>query len=244
MWWISRCLMASLLAALLSVSPLYPAQGQSGGVVLEAERAHLGSGQVTAGASIFSGDVLSTDSEGHAQVRIGQTRFQLLGDTQVALFSTANGAVAELRHGSIMVSNNSASEGFRVFASDIRIVPTSDRPILGQITLNSDCDVQISAEHGKLEATVGRETKTIEEAHSYDVRPEFSVLDIRVPGISPDDAEFHRGHNHASCAAIERKGMSVPIAAGSSHFTLLAGAGAAIITTIVVKEALESPDRP
>lgn len=241
MLWIARFLAVALAAAAF-VAPAFAAQNPAAGVVLEADHTLMGSAQVTAGASVFSGDVLNTDSEGHAQVRIGQTRFQLLANSEAAFLSTETGPVAELRQGSLIVSDN-ASETFRVYASDVLIVPTSDRPILGQITIESPCEVKITSEHGRLEATVGRETKAIEEQHSYSVRPEYSVRDTRMPAISPDDDAFHRGHNHATCAAAPRSAKG-PVAAGGSHFTIIAGGVIGIITVIGVKEALESPDRP
>jgi hypothetical protein len=248
MRWIRRSALSWALSALLPVMPLYsaggPAQAPAAGVVVEAERARVGNGPVTAGASVYGGDVISTESDGHAQVRIGKTQFQLQGDTQVALFSGANGAVAELRHGSLVVSNNNAAEGFQIYASDVRIVPTSDRPILGQVTLNAPCDVQIASEHGKLEATVGKEKKTIEDGHSYDVRPDFTVDDSRVPAISPDDSNYHRGHRHTSCAVAATHGTRAPIAAANSHFAIGVGVGIGVITVIGIKKGLESPDRP
>jgi hypothetical protein len=193
---------------------------------------------------MYGGDVISTESEGHAQVRIGKTQFQLQGDTQVALFSGANGAVAELRRGTLVVSHTSPTEGFEIYASDVRIVPTSDRPILGEVTLNSPCDVKITSEHGKLEATVGKEKKTIEDGHSYDVRPDFTVDDSRVPAISPDDSNYHRGHRHTTCAVAATHGAHAPVAAASSHFAIGVGVGIGVITVIGIKKGLESPDRP
>jgi len=245
MSWIRRSALSWVLSSLLPVMPLYAAQAPGAGVVMDADRARVGNGPVTAGASVFDGDVISTESDGHAQVRIGKTQFQLQGDTQVALFSGANGAVVELRHGTLIVSNNTPLEGFEIYASDVRIIPTTDRPILGQVTLNSPCDVQITSQHGKLEARAGKETKTIEDAHSYDVRPEFTVEDSRVPAISPDASDFHRGHRHSSCAAApENHGLRAAVAAGGSHFEIAVGVGVGIIGVIGIKKALESPDRP
>jgi hypothetical protein len=241
MLWIARFLAVAFGAAAF-FAPAFAAQNPTAGVVLEADHTLTGNAPVTAGASVFSGDVLNTDSEGHAQVRIGQTRFQLLPNTEAAFLSSERGPVAELRRGSLIVSDN-ASQTFRVYASDVLVAPTSDRPILGQITIESPCEVKIASEHGRLEATVGRETKTIEEQHSYSVRPEYSVRDTRMPAISPDDDAFHRGHNHATCAAApQHHALKVPVV--PSHFTLLVGGGIGIITVIGVKEALESPDRP
>jgi hypothetical protein len=248
MRWIRRSALSWTLSALLPVMPLHsagvPAQAPAAGVVAEAERARVGNGPVTAGASVYGGDVISTESEGHAQVRIGKTQFQLQGDTQVALFSGANGAVAELRRGTLVVSHTSPTEGFEIYASDVRIVPTSDRPILGEVTLNSPCDVKITSEHGKLEATVGKEKKTIEDGHSYDVRPDFTVDDSRVPAISPDDSNYHRGHRHTTCAVAATHGAHAPVAAASSHFAIGVGVGIGVITVIGIKKGLESPDRP
>jgi len=248
MRWIRRSALSWTLSALLPVMPLHsagvPAQAPAAGVVVEAERARVGNGPVTAGASVYGGDVISTESEGHAQVRIGKTQFQLQGDTQVALFSGANGAVAELRRGTLVVSHTSPTEGFEIYASDVRIVPTSDRPILGEVTLNSPCDVKITSEHGKLEATVGKEKKTIEDGHSYDVRPDFTVDDSRVPAISPDDSNYHRGHRHTTCAVAATHGAHAPVAAASSHFAIGVGVGIGVITVIGIKKGLESPDRP
>ena len=241
MGWVVRSLAAALVATLvLAVSSV--AQNQLAGVILEAERTLAGNAQVTAGTSVFSGDVLSTESEGHAQVRIGQTRFQILPDSEAAFLVTDRGPVAELRRGSLIVSDN-ASESFRIYASDVLVVPTSDRPILGQVTIESPCEVKITSQHGRLEATAGREKKTIEEAHAYKVRPEFTVHDTRVPAISPDDDAFHRGHTHATCAApLQNSARKLPFV--PSHFTTVVGGAVAVVTVIGVSEALESPDRP
>lgn len=244
MQWLRRSALSWVLSSLLPVTPVYPAQAPAAGVVVDADRAHIGNGTVTPGASIYGGDVITTETDGHAQVRIGKTQFQLQGDSQVALFSGANGAIAELRRGSVIVSETSAAEGFEIYASDIRVVPTVDRPILGQVTLNSPCDVKITSEHGKLEATVGKEKKTIEDGHSYNVRPDFSVDDNRVPGVSPDDSDYHRGHRHATCAVAAVHGAQTPVAAASSHFAIGVGVGIGILVGVGVKKALESPDRP
>src|SRR5215475_12274803 len=97
--WFSRSLLSTALSSLLVTMPLH-ATGQgpdATGVVVEADRAHIGNGPVSAGATVYVGDVISTEQDGHAQVRVGQTRFQLQGDTEAAFFTGPNGAVAELR---------------------------------------------------------------------------------------------------------------------------------------------------
>ena len=225
MSWTCRAFLAGVAVGTLSAATLYPAQNQATGIVLEADQAYLGESRLTNGTSIFVGDVVRTESDGHAQLRVRQSIFQLIGETDAAFFPGPSGAVAELRHGTIIIALNSASEGFEIFASDVRIVPKTDRPILAQVTMNSSCDLQIKVQHGTLEATAGKETKTLEETHSYDVIPEFSVKDSRNPAISPDESAYHRGHEHTSCALAAKWG-SKPPAAGLSHFKIIAGVAA------------------
>jgi hypothetical protein len=238
-----RPLIMGMMITCLVVGPSYPGQNQATGVVLDAKGAHVGEAQLTNGASLFSGDVVSTESEGHAQLRVRQTRFEFIGQSDGAFFPGANEAIAELRHGTLVVALSNPDERFEVFASDVRIVPKNWRPVLAEITVNSTCDVQIKVVHGNLEATTGKETKTLEEGHAYDVTPEFSVNDSRNPAISPEASEYHRGHQHSTCALAAKLG-SRPAAAARSHFVELISTVTGVITILALQEALESPDRP
>jgi hypothetical protein len=222
------------LVGCIAVTPLHPAQNQAAGVVLDAELAHIGESNLTNGTSLYGGDIVNTESEGHAQLRVRQTRFELIGESDGAFFAGANGAVAELRHGTLIVALNNPSENFEILASDVRIVPKDGRPVLAQITLNSTCDLQVKVIHGNLESTAGKETKTLEEGHVYDVIPEFLVNDSRNPAISPDVSEYHRGHQHATCALAAKLGKGPARPAGFSHFKIVAvGVGAAILIPVL-----------
>jgi hypothetical protein len=244
MHWFFRSLTVGAMVGCIAAAQLYPAQNQAAGVVLDAKSAHVGGSDLTNGTSLYSGDVVTTESEGHAQLRILQTRFELIGQSHGAFFPGANGAVAELRHGTLVVGLNNPSESFEIFASDVRIVPKNERPVLAEIIMNATCDVQIKVVHGNLVATSGKETKTLEEGHAYDVIPEFSVNDSRNPAISPEASEYHRGHQHGACALAAKSGHRPPAAAGSSRFIELVSAGTGTFLFLALSEALESPDRP
>jgi len=245
MRFVLRALLTFGLTVCLAVTPVHSAEPQPAGIILEATGAHLGNASASSGASVYFGDIITTEADGHAAVRIGQTQFQLSGDTTVAFFPSANGPAAQLRHGTLAISNNTATEKFRVYASDVLVVPQAVRPILAQVTLNSSCSVQVSSQEGKVDATSGHETKTIEAQHSYDVRLEFTVNDSRVPAIGPDDDDFHRGHSHSACAAAPQQARGkLPVAGGSSHFVEIIGGVAVIVSIIGIRKALESPDRP
>jgi hypothetical protein len=233
--WIFRAALAGAMAGTLAGTPMYPAQNQAAGVVLDANGATVSGTNLSVGTSLYSGDVVSTESDGQAQLRVRHSMFQMIGQTDAAFFPGPTGAVAELRHGTLIVALNNAAEGFEIFASDVRIVPKdATRPILVQITMNSSCDLQVKVQHGTLEATSGKETKTLEEAHSYDVIPEYSVNESRNPAISPDESEYHRGHEHKVCALAAKLGPKPP-AAGLSHFKIIAAAvGAGILIPILL----------
>ena len=213
------------------------------GVVVDAKGAQVGESSLTRGATLYTGDVVSTSSDGHAQLRVRQTRFELIGKSSGAFFPGVNGAVAELRYGTLIGALNSPSETFEIFASDVRIVPKSERPILAQIMMKSSCDLQIRVQHGSLEATVGKETKTLNEGHSYAVIPEVSIKYSRTPAISPDESEYHRGHEHAACALAAQSGQR-PVPAGFSHFKILVGAAVATAIIIPIVAEAESPSLP
>ncbi len=82
-------------------APLYRAQTQTFGVVLDAKSAHVSNGLLTSGASLYSADVVKTESQGHVQLRVRQTRLQLAGQSEAAFFPGANGVVTELRQGTM-----------------------------------------------------------------------------------------------------------------------------------------------
>jgi hypothetical protein len=241
--WFFKSLISGTMVGCLAAAPLYPGQTQAAGVVLDTSTARVGGSPLTNGSSLYSGDVVSTESEGHAQLRVRQTRFELIGQSQAAFFPGASGAVAELRNGTMVVALNYQYENFEIFASDVRIVADKERPVLAEITLNGACDLQIKVTHGNLEVRTGRETKTLEEGHAYDVIPEFSVNDSRNPAISPEAPEYHRGHKHETCA-LAAKLAKHPAKAGISHVTEVVGIATTVGTILAVSEALESPDRP
>jgi hypothetical protein len=251
---IEKNFVAALLAASLIVAPGFAAQqGQTAGVVLDANQAQVGSAPISQGASLFAGDVVSTDSEGHAQLRVRKTRFELIGQSHGAFFAGANRAIAILRHGTLVVALSDPSETFEIFASDVRIVPKPGTvgPYFAQVTMNSDCDLQVKVQKGTLEATAGKETKELDEDHAYDVIPEVSVDDKRDPAVSPEESGFHQGHGHATCPAWAKWDAKPANPGLSPHFKIIAGAAAAAIlvpilihTTTGPGNAPESPFKP
>jgi hypothetical protein len=204
--WVFKSASVGAMVGSLAAAAFYPGQNQLVGVVLDAESAHVSKAPLTSGTSLYGADVVRTDSAGHVQLRVRQTRFHLLGQAEAAFFYGTNGAVTDLRHGTMVIALNIPSESFEVFVSDVRIIPKNERPVLAEVTINAPCDFRIKVMHGNLKATAGKETKTLEKGQLYDVTPEFYVNDTRSPAISLGTSEYHRGHQHGTCALAADSG--------------------------------------
>ncbi|HSY32007.1 MAG TPA: hypothetical protein VLA42_08470 [Verrucomicrobiae bacterium] len=222
-------------------APLYRAQNPTVGVVLDAESAHVSNGPLTSGTSLYGADVVKPESQGHVQLRVRQTRLQLAGQSEAAFFPGANGAVTELRQGTMVVALNTGAESFEVFVSDVRIIPKNERPVLVEATMKAPCDFQIKVMHRHLEATAAKETETLDEGHTYDVTPEFYINDTRNPAISPDASAYHRGLQHSTCA-LAAKSREQPRFPRRRRFAAVAVTAAIGVGTILVlRETLEVP---
>jgi hypothetical protein len=237
-------LAVALTALLAAASPARSAQVKALGVILDAQGGQIGQSAASAGTTIFPGDILSTDADGDIKVRIGQTSYELVGDTSAAFYAGKEQPIAELRRGTIKVANNS-TESFVIYASDVRIVSDQPRPIQGEVSIKSPCELEVRSNLGIMDVVAGSEKRSVDHDHAYRVVPEHSVVSTRDRAISPEDDDYHRNHTHAACGAlVAQNNKGVVMAVGDSHFGLLVGGIAAAVTIPIVIKALESPDRP
>jgi hypothetical protein len=240
---LKKSYLATLAALMLAFTPAQAAQNKSLGVILESQDGHIGNSATSAGSSIYVGDILNTEANGRIRIRVGQTIYELLGDSSVAFYPGQSGTIAELRRGTILVSDNSA-ENFQIYASDVRIVSDAPRPITGQVSLKSPCELEVSAQTGQMDVIAHDDKRTVDHSNAYRVIPEHSV-DPHDATVSPEDPDYHKNHTHADCAvAAAQNAGKAPIAAGHSYFVPIAGGVIAIATIIAVHKAFESPDRP
>ena len=231
-------------AALTCTCPLRSAaQNTPLGVVQQANQAHLGQGVVTEGATVYGGEILSTDSGGMLELRVANSHFALLESSRAAFFPRPKGSVVELSDGVLTFRRDAGGSDIEVVASDVRIEPEGDGAVMGQVTIVAPCKIKVTSLLGQLDVISGKEKRTIKEKETYSVVPEVSVFDARAR-LSPDDAEYHRSHSHKACGAgyIPRGGG--PLSAGTSRFLLLATTIAGVTTGVGVYLALESPDKP
>jgi len=214
------------------------------GVVQQATRAALKQVPVSEGATVFSGEELSTDTGGVLAVSVGTTGFRLLESSRVFFYRGASGPLAELTQGTLVFRKEAGGQSLTIVASDVRIVSKGDAPATGQVILVSPCEIRVTTVSGQLDVTSGTETKAISDKETYSVKPHDAVTPMRA-GVSPDDPGYHQAHTHKACEERHDKNWGgLPKSPSTSSFLKLAGAGAIIATIILIHQADESPSHP
>jgi hypothetical protein len=233
------------LSAALFLRPAAASQGSSLplGIVGSATSAKIGASPASEGATVYSGDAISTDDGGTLLVRIGALSFELQSGSSAHVYRAPYGAVLELDSGSVVYSTPGGVQNLVIVASDVRVTPNVSQADYGRVTIEDQCNVEVQSQHGQADVRVGSESKTVDEGKAYKVRAENSITYRKY--LSPDDGDYHRYHEHAPCAAAYQsvKGKP-PIAGGQSRFLYVALGATGVITTIGVLKAFESPNRP
>jgi len=218
-----RRILAMTLAFFLVDIPLsaWPAGIPALGVVTQASAAHFNTARVSAGATVYDGDRLSTESEGLLQFRGAGSLLYLPGRSGVTLHRLPNGTQAHLSTGGLIFSSARAS-AMEILANDAFIRPAADVPTVAQVTLIGPKELQITARRGALEFSYHSETENIAEGASYRI-----LLDPQETASSPSKNQ-----------KIQPPGRK------PKGFWILIIGGIAWATEWAVHEALESPDRP
>ena len=221
----TRALVATFLSLTLLISPLWATPSAAFGTLVFANRARVGNANASVGATVFSGDRLSTDDVGSVQVRAGAARLLLAGKSAATLSQDEASPAATLTAGTATFSTaNSKAFVLRVSSAIIR--PNTDQPTIGKVTVLSPKELVIKSVRGSLQIAVEDDVREIPEGEAYRV-----VLD---PNADP------QGPRGAGT-----KGMGgPPIKAAKSRFIWYAIAITAGVTFYVVHKAWESEDKP
>jgi hypothetical protein len=229
---IARIILSLLVTFSLLTAPVWGASISSLGTVIYADRAHVGAGLASVGATIFSGDRLSTDQFGSVQVRAGAARL-LLSSYSSATFSQDDATpAATLSFGSATFSTAN-SDAFAVHVASAVIRPETNQPTIGQVTVLNPKELIVKSTRGPLTIAVQDDVREIPEGAAYRVVLDPSAADPQGPvgaGTSPKGKD--KGYNRA------------PIKAARSRFVWFAVAVSSVVTVLAVQEAFESPVRP
>jgi hypothetical protein len=219
-------IVATLLSFSLLITPVWAAPSSSLGTVVYADRAHVGAAQASVGATVFTGDRLSTEKTGSVQVRAGAARLLLSSASSATFTQDDANPAATLTIGSATFSTAN-SKAFALHVGSAIIRPNTDQPTIGQVTVLTPKELIVKSTRGSLSIAVEDDVRVIPEGVGYRV-----VLDPNAP-----DPQGPRG------AGTKGYG-GPPIKAAKSKFVWYAIAITALATAWAVHEALESPDRP
>jgi hypothetical protein len=150
------------------------------GVVLQANNASLNGSPAANSAAIFDGNTLSTNDAGALRARFGSSQIYLFSNSKVTVSHEANGFVADLAGGSVLLSS-SAGETYSVLADGAIVQPKSGSESVAQISWVSPTELMLTSRRGDLQVTMGEETQTVSEGSSY----RMMIAPASQPAASP-----------------------------------------------------------
>jgi len=220
-----------------------PAENTPLGMVTKSMSAHIGSSASSEGATIYSGDYLSTDPDGALQVRVGNLSIDLQGGSSAHIFRATYGVVIALNRGTLAYNRPSGQPNVVIVASDVRITPVVSVASSGSVSVDDPCNLLIQSHRGQIYVQVGSQSQMVEQGKAFRVRPISSVSEHNP--VSPDADNYDASHSHQACEGPTQtmKGTR-PKSPSYSPFTAVTTGGAILITIIAVQEAWESPNRP
>ena len=222
---ISR-IIAVLVSYTLLITPVWAAPSSSLGTVVYADRAHVGAARTSVGATVFSGDRLSTEQSGSVQVRAGAARLLLSGASIATLFQEDANPAATLTLGSATFSTAN-SNAFALHVGSAVIRPNTNQPTIGRVTVLNPKELIVKSTRGSLSIAVEDDVRDIPEGAAYRI-----VLD---PNAA--DPQGPRG------AGSKGYGGS-PMKAAKSRFVWFAVAATGVVTVFGFTEVFESAARP
>jgi hypothetical protein len=220
---------SAILAAFLSSNlPV----GNSIGIVSHAERAHVGAGSASTGATLYEGDRLTTDAGGELAVRNTSLALQLEQQTDVTLGSPApgeRGIAVDIASGTLIFSTD-GDAAVSVNADGAIIRAADDAATIAHVRVVNPQELRIFAQRGGLEFAYRNEQEMITEGTCYRVL-------LNREEESPDGPQSAGVHG-AKTSSAHKSFVFIAIAAG-------AAAGAAVERSHHPHpHPHESPDRP
>lgn len=218
----------------LACAPLFAATTPTStplGTVIAADRARVGETGANVGTTVYSGDRVSTESQGSMQVRAGAARLLLLSASAAIVDDNEGTPSARLVLGTATFSTGNA-HAFTLYASKAAIRPQTDAPTIGTVIYLSDKELLVTARRGGLTVTVEDEEQVIPEGNSFRVLLDPSAIAAQGPEGAGSGGRRDQGRGGG------------PLKAGRSRFLLIATGLIAAGTGVAIYKAMESPDRP
>lgn len=217
-----------------------------------ADRATISRAEAVAGTDVYGGELLQTSNEGSLTIQCRTVRLALASNSSMRVFQSGTKTSVEVERGIVAYSTAGQSENLTLYALDVKIVPNTSQPTIGQVDVASHCEVSVQSIKGTAAVTSEAETKVVEESKAYDVTPKMGV-DYSddwqpIPADYPDlprQAKYHDSHHHVACAAAPIQNESAKAAIDPEVFREIAVGGLMAGGGIVLWRWLtESPSKP
>jgi hypothetical protein len=224
---IPQAFLAILLSLALLTPPLWADPSAALGTVVFANRARVGNAGTSVGATVFSGDRLSTDNAGTVQVRVNAARLLLSSSSIATLAQEETGNSATLTAGTATFSTAN-SRAFALHVATAVLRPNTDQPTIGRVTVLGPKELIVKSVRGSLQIAVEEDVREIPEGAAYRV-----VLDQNPP--PPQEPQS---------TEKKRRSGGAPIKGARSNFIWFAIAITGGVTAYVISEVFESPSCP
>jgi hypothetical protein len=229
-----RGVVSWVLAITIMATPGWAGTGPALGTIVNAEHAHVGSGLISAGATVFGGDRLYTEEAGSVQVRAGAARL-LLSSASVAVLGKDEAAPgAALTRGTAIFSTSN-SKAFILHVGNMVIRPETDKPTVAQVSIAGPKQLVVRSTRGSITVAVDDDVRVIPEGEAY--RIVLEPTEAELSAVAASDAS----QGPEGVGGGRRRG---PLKAGRNRFIWYAIGVAAIVTGVALWEALESPSSP
>ncbi|MGA8102463.1 MAG: hypothetical protein WB869_09935 [Candidatus Acidiferrales bacterium] len=164
---------ATLVAVICVLFCILPAWGDPSkplGSVILSQGGAVDNVNASVGASVFSGDSISTtqNASGRLRLRLGTAQVYLLADTNATLTDIPGGVGASLTNGTAGFST-SASELVEIRTSNGIIRSKGPEGSYGQVMIAGPHELIVTSFHGQLEVDVDGDLKTVNDGQSYRV---------------------------------------------------------------------------
>lgn len=216
----TSCLVAILIAS-MAAWPAFGATAQPLGLVIQAQDAHLEAAVAAAGATVYPGDGLSTDSGGTLRLKVGGGQIYMLSQTGMRLAQVDGYVQADVARGTVGFSSGSADR--MQLQTPMGVVRAAGgKPAYGQVSILSPTQMTISAFTGDLELNYNGDVHEISAGNSYSV------------SLEADPASSAQGPSGSGTTSAINHHIIVKV---------IAAAVVGVTSYILYKELCESPSK-
>lgn len=158
--------LAILVMTGLVAAPAMSAPAKPLGVVVQANKAQIGVGEATDGATVFAGDQATTQEKGTLRVRLGSAQIYLMANSAAAFEPSENGVSAALSRGSVGFSAT-PTDAVEVRFGGLSVRAKDGQSAHGMVTVTGANELTVTSYSGSLEVVAGEEVRAIAAGNTY-----------------------------------------------------------------------------